>query len=616
MKVAHRILGIGLMVLAIAHLATAQQQALAIGENTKINAGALFTFGYTGDYGDAVPSDHGLDLGFDGKISGSYYNPNFLSFTVHPYYDQSRADSSYQSLTGASGVDGTVNFFSGSRFPGSVSFNDTHNSTGTFGLVGQPNFTTYGDSHGFAINWNALLPNWPTLSVGYSQGAGSSTLYGTNQEDNSSTRLFNVHSNYEIAGFRLNGFFNHNSLDSEFPAFLSGEENAALSSSNHDIGMGAQHALPEHGSFYVTYNRASSTSNYVTSDSASDTNSNVSTYTDSTETASASFHPTAKLNWNVTQNYTNNLSGYLAQSLTGTGAPVPGIDLGSGSYSHTVGGGATYTFTNALSASAMATFYDQHYFGRTYTGEYLSGTVNYGKRLFDMFTFSASVIDSSNGQGSNGVGIVGNVNFFHRIGRWRTSGQFSYAQNVQTLLVTYTTSYYSYSANVNRRLPGGMTWIAAFNGNHSGLTNYAGTNTHSESYSSSLSMRRMSVNGFFSQSSGISLLGAGGVVSPTPTPGLTDFILFTGSSYGGGLAISPIKRMSISGTFSRAISNTIAATTSNNNTEVFNAQMQYHLRRIGLLAGYTRFTQGISAVGAPVNTTSYFVGMTRWFDFF
>ena len=51
--------------------------------------------------------------------------------------------------------------------------------------------------------------------------------------------------------------------------------------------------------------------------------------------------------------------------------------------------------------------------------------------------------------------------------------------------------------------------------------------------------------------------------------------------------------------------------------EIFNGQMQYHLRRIGLQAGYTRFTQGISAVGAPANTTSiYFVGMTRWFDFF
>jgi hypothetical protein len=80
--------------------------------------------------------------------------------------------------------------------------------------------------------------------------------------------------------------------------------------------------------------------------------------------------------------------------------------------------------------------------------------------------------------------------------------------------------------------------------------------------------------------------------------------------------VQPLKRLAISGSFSRAISNTLASTTSHNNTEIFNAQMQYHLRRIGLQAGYTRFTQGISAIGAPVNSTSYFVGISRWFDFF
>ena len=102
----------------------------------------------------------------------------------------------------------------------------------------------------------------------------------------------------------------------------------------------------------------------------------------------------------------------------------------------------------------------------------------------------------------------------------------------------------------------------------------------------------------------------------TGTPGVTDFITFGGSSYGGTISVTPVRRLVFSGSFNRAISNTVGETTSHNNTEIFNAQMQYHLRRIGLRAGYTRFTQGISAVGAPVNTTSYFVGASRWFDFF
>jgi hypothetical protein len=607
---------IALMVLAIAQIAAAQQQqqpGLTLGDNTHLKAGALFTFGYAGGYGDQIPSNHGLDFGLDGTLSGYYYNPNFLSFTATPYFNQSRADSSYQSITGSSGINGSANFLAGSHYPGSVSYHYDANSSGTFGLVGQPNFTTYGKSHGFGINWSALLPDWPTLSVGYSQGSGHSTLFGTDQETNSSTRLFNLHSGYQVSGFRLTGYFDHNSLNSEFPEFLAGQQEAVQDSSGHDFGFGAQHSLPLRGSFYVNFNRATARNDFLSNGGK---NSNISSYTDSTETTNASFHPTQKLSFSVTQNYTDNLSGYLAQSLGTSGTPVPGLNLGSGSYSHTLGGSANYVFTNFLSAQAQATFYDQHYFGKNFTGEYLSGTVNYGKRLFDMFTFSASLIDSSTGQGNNALGFVGNVNFFHRIKGWQTSGQFSYAENVQTLLITYTNSYYNYNANLRRRLPGGIQWTAAFNGSHSGLTQDRGTSSHSEGYSTALSVRRFSLTALYNQSSGVSLLGAGGLVLPAPTPGLNNFILFNGASYGGGISVTPVKRLVLSGSFSRALSDTIASTTSHNNTEIFNAQMQYHLRRIGLQAGYTRFTQGISAIGAPANNTSFFVGMTRWFDFF
>ena len=617
MKVTNRI--IGLAVLVMAQLVYAQNQPqsqspeLSIGENTKLTAGALFTFGYSGDYGDVIASDHGLTFGLDGKLSGYYYNPNFISFTASPYYNQSRADSSYQSLTGASGINTTANFFSGSHFPGSVSYHYDRNSSGSFGLTGEPNFTTIGKGQGFGINWSALIPNLPTLSVGYSQGDGSGTIYGTSEETNSSTKLFNVRSGYQIAGFRLNGFFDRNSVNSKFPEFLSGQQEAVQDSTGNDVGVGAQHSLPLHGQFYANYNRSSADSNYFSDTGQS---SNTSSYTDDIVNAGASFHPTEKLSLNVIENYTSNLNGYLAQSLSSNGTAEPGVSLGSGAHSSTVGGGATYQFTNFLSASSQATYYDQEYFGKSYTGTYLSGTVNYGKRLLDMFTFSGSVIDSSNGQGTNALGFIGNVNFFHRIKGWQTSGVFSYAQNVQSLLVTYTTSYYSYNANVHRRLPAGLQWTAAFNGTHSGLTNYQGTSSQSEGYSTSLGSRRFTVTGIYTHSTGISLLGAGGLVPITGTPGVNDFITFGGSSYGGGISVTPMRRLVIAASFNRAISNTLGQTISHNNTEIYNAQMQYHLRRIGLQAGYTRFTQGISAVGAPANTTSYFVGISRWFDFF
>ncbi len=600
-----------LLLLFAMPLASAQMR---VGDNVEMKAGGLLTVGYAGDYGDQIPSSHGLNFGLDGNVSGSYYNPNFLSFDLIPYINQSRANSNFQSITGASGFSGTANLFTGSHFPGSVSYRDDYNSTGTFGLVGQPDFTTHGHGQGFGIGWSALLPDLPTLSASYSQGSGSGTVYGTDQETGSDTKLFNLRSTYAIEGFRLNGYFDHNTLNSTLPQFLAGEQESKSDTTGHDFGFGATHNLPFEGSFYANYNRAVASTDFL-----GDQNS-TSNYTTSTETAGATFQPLEKLSLVFNQNYTDNLSGYFSQNLINGGTVQTPFNFGSGSHSISIGGGATYQLTNNLSTQAQATYYDQYYFNQSYTGTYISGTVNYNRRLFDMFTFSAGVVESSNGQGNNSVGFVGNVNYFRRIGRWETSGSFSYAQNVQSFLITYSTSYYNYNARLNRRFGRGWVWIAAFNGSHTGLTNDGGGGNHSEGYSTSLGSRRFTLSADYAKSSGESILTNGGLVPLPPTPGVpvNSLITYGGSSYGGGIAATPLRRLTVSGTFSRALSNTLTSTTiSHNNTEIFNAQVQYHLRKIGLLSGFTRFTQGISAGGAPPGTAnSYFIGVSRWFDFF
>ena len=613
MTVAKRI--IGLAVLVIAQLTFAQNnEGISVGENTHLKAGGLLSFGYAGDYGDQIPSSHGFNGGIDGKLSGYYYNPNFLSFEATPYYNQSRNNSTYQSLTGASGVEGSANLFTGSHFPGSVSYHYDRNSSGIFGLTGQPNFTTIGKGQGFAVNWSAILPNLPTLSVGYSQGSGSGTIYGTDEQTSSNTKLLNIRSDYSIAGFRLNAFYTHDVFNSTFPEFLAGQSESIQDSSGNNVGVAAQHSLPMHGQFYANYTRTSSDSTYF---SGAGQSSNSSNYIDDIQSAGVGFHPTQRLTFNLSENYMSNLSGYLAQSLTPNGAPVPGINLGSGAHSLTTAGGAGYQFTNYLSGSVTATHYDQFYFGQNYSGTFISGNLGYGRKLLDTFTFSGAVVDSSTAQGDNALGFIGNVNAFHRLAGWQLSGTFSYAQNVQTLLVTYSTSYYNYSGNVRRKLPHQINWIAAFNGTHSGLSQYEGSTSHSEGYSTSLGMRTFTVTANYTNSTGVSLLGVGGLVPITPTPGVNDFVLFSGASWGGGLSVSPMRRLILSGAFSRAISNTESESmVSHNNMEVFNAQLQYHVRRIGLQAGYTRFTQGISVLGLPATTSAYFVGFTRWFDFF
>ena len=593
--------------------ATSASAQLAVGENTKLNAGGLATFGYSGDYGNEIPSSHGVDLGFNGTLNGSYYNPNFLNFSVTPYYNRSQANSDYQSITDASGITGTANFFTGSNFPGTFSYRYDTNSTGTFGLAGQPNFTTNGHGQGFSIGWSALFPDMPTLSVAFSQGSGGGSVYGTNQETSSSNRILSLHSNYSIAGFRLNGFFDHNSFDSKFPEFLTGGQESSSSTSGHDFGIGANHNLPLNGSFYANYTRTTSSSDYV---SGLGQNANTSHYTDNIENAGVSFHPTMKLSFFANESYVDNLSGYLSQSLVNGGGPP--VDLGSGSHSYTMAGGMGYQFTKYLSGTAQANHFQQYYFGQSYSGTFISGTMSYSKRLWDMFSFSGGLVEANNGNGDNALGFIANVNFFHNFWGWQTSGNFNYAQNVQSTLVTYTTSYYNYTANVRRKIFGSLRWAGAFNGSHSGLTNEPGTSNHSESYSTTIGTRMFNVNGNYSRADGISFLGAGGLQGIQPIPGVTDYVFFNGHSYGGGISATPIRRLVLSATFNRGISNTLGGTTpSHNDTKIFNTQLQYHLRRIGLQAGYTQFQQGISAAGVPpANSNAFFVGVSRWFDFF
>ena len=185
-------------------LANATRAQVQVGDDVTMRMNGNITAGYAGDYGNLTPSDHGLNFGGDAQLSGDYYNANFMNFAVTPYYNRSSANSTFSSLTDASGVDATTNLFSGSRFPGFVNYHYAYNNTGNYGVAGAPNFTTVGTGQGFGVGWSALLPDWPTFSVSYSQGSGAGNVYGTNEESNSSTRTLNLRTSYSLAGWTLN----------------------------------------------------------------------------------------------------------------------------------------------------------------------------------------------------------------------------------------------------------------------------------------------------------------------------------------------------------------------------------------------------------------------------
>ena len=137
---------------------------IKIGETSSTMSGTLST-GYTGDYGNLIDSSHSLSFGGSGTLSGFYYNPNFVSYNLTPFWNQSRDNSAYQSISSASGLNFDSSIFAGSHFPGSISYAKAYNSEGNYAIPGVANYTTHGDSTTFGINWAETLPDRPSLSA-------------------------------------------------------------------------------------------------------------------------------------------------------------------------------------------------------------------------------------------------------------------------------------------------------------------------------------------------------------------------------------------------------------------------------------------------------------------
>ena len=117
---------LAVLILALAPRALAQ---VAVGE-ANLNLSATAAVGYSDDFSNNAGSDHSIAGGGTADLNGFYYNPNFLSFDIQPFYNQSRLNSTFQSMTASSGVNASAKIFGGSAFPGSVSYSTSFNGSG------------------------------------------------------------------------------------------------------------------------------------------------------------------------------------------------------------------------------------------------------------------------------------------------------------------------------------------------------------------------------------------------------------------------------------------------------------------------------------------------------
>jgi hypothetical protein len=376
--------------------------------------------------------------------------------------------------------------------------------------------------------------------------------------------------------------------------------------------------LPMQGSFAAAFNRSYLNTDYLNT-----------RYHGTVDTfnANAGFNPTQKLNFSVSTGYNDNLTGTLYQLIT-SGQTAQASTQNGGLFQNTeqsshafyMSGYVSYRLTRELQLEGEAQRRQQSYLGNSYAANMYGGGLNYVHGLLGGF-FSASFnILGNNSDYTSGhtYSFSTNANYSRTIASWVLAGGFSYAQNVQTFLVTYTNSYYTYSGNARRRFFDRLVWSAAASGSHSALTNDPHTGNGSQSYSTSLGFRRFSAAANYAKSNGYGLLGT---IGPAPPPGTIppDWLMFYGGhSYAFSIGATPVKKLSLGASYSRAWSNTsTGGIGSENHVDQVNAILNYQLRKLTFTSGYGRLVQGFTASGTPPsNVNSFFVGISRSFNFF
>jgi hypothetical protein len=154
------------------------------------------------------------------------------------------------------------------------------------------------------------------------------------------------------------------------------------------------------------------------------------------------------------------------------------------------------------------------------------------------------------------------------------------------------------------------------------LNDQPGTANTGETYNATLGYGPfLTATGTYSKSDGQALATGSGLVGvPVPSPVLPSNLvsLYGGKSYSFGVSSTPVQRMILAATYSKSTSNTLSnGLSSENNNSQYNAIVQYRVRKLSYISGYSRLQQGFASTGSqPEVISSYYMGLTRWFNIF
>lgn len=579
--------------------------------DTSMSVNGIVSSGYSADFGNQTSSDHNWNVGGTANFSGAYHNPNFLSYNGSVYLNQSRANSDYQSISKTSGITLSTNIFNGSQFPGAISYSKSFNSEGNYSLPGSPNFVTHGNNDTLNISWSESLSGLPTLTANFLMGSGSYTVYGANDEGGNRFHSLNLHSSYNIDRFNMGAFYTIGNSHAEIPAVLVSGTSVDTTTDNHGYGFNVGHQLPLHGSFALSANRSSWNSDYL---------GTTSNGTVDLVNSMAAIHPNNRLSFSLNANFSDNLSGQINESIIAAGGTAT-LNSSESSNSLDLLAVASYTPAPNVQTSAQIERRTQSYLGETYGVTSYGGGASYAHTLFDG-SFNASFYATGNTDDKTGedtVSFTSTENYSNNIGGWHVNGMFGYSQNVQTLLVTYMNSLYNFSGNVRRKW-GLFSLNLGAGGSRTGLTSESGAVNSSQTYHAGFGYGSfITATGNYSRTNGQALATGAGLVTVTSTPVPSNLAtLYGGESKSASVSSAPIKGMLLTTTWARSNSNTSTNSTgaSSQNNEL-TSYIQYQLRKLYINSGYSRLTQDFGNASASSQTlSSYYFGISRWFNFF
>lgn len=584
--------------------APAQIQAAGVTATLQGNLG----FGYSASTSQLGQSDNGIDITGNGSLKGYFRDPSVVAFQVQPSYGRMQENTDQQSIFDTESIAATSSIFGGGYFPGNINFNKAYDSTGTFGIAGVNALLTKSNFQNFGINWNERVPGWPLLTFGFNDSTGTSNLLGSSEESHSASRTYSLHASYTLLGFALGGSVGYE--NAETTSFLLAGAQQASDTSSKSYAISVAHELPLRGYFATRYGRTDYT----------DTDATAGKYVGTTDNIDSTLGFVVKVPITITEDYTNDVFGSIQQYLLGQGQSIPLSTSTPKSSQLLLSASSQFVVLHTFEMYGYFSYLNQAFGDTSTSSTQGGGTVGYNfGRYLNGLIVNIGVVDTANQDGNERAGLVGSATYGHNLGRWGFSSSFSYDHNLNTVGVIYTTSNLNYSAGIGRRFSDYLKWSASFAGSHNGFEEQPGNGTHSESFSSNLIWRQVSANGTYSQSSGTSLMTQSGlVIQPLPTPLLGMSTIYGAQSIGGGVGITPMPKLTINGSYSTSKSLTQnSELTSVNRSDVANARVAYKFRKMNFSAAYNRLWQSISASGTPPLTIStYYFGITRWFDFF